>query len=79
MDEREKIIILKNLIPVPQEVVFDDGEDYILEENSPVLLQFCGKKSEIKEAEKMLFNAFAAYWKRTPALECKITKKSFSS
>lgn len=79
MDEREKIIILKNLIPVPQEVVFDDGEDYILEENSPVLLQFCGKKSEIKEAEEMLFNAFAAYWKRTPALECKITKKSFSS
>ena len=33
MDEKERITILKNLIPVPQEISFDDKDDYILEEN----------------------------------------------
>ncbi|MBR2364307.1 MAG: hypothetical protein IKA79_03810, partial [Lentisphaeria bacterium] len=68
MDEKERITILKNLIPVPREISFDDKEDYILEENSPVLLTYGGKKEEVKIAEQMIFDAFDAFWKRTPDL-----------
>lgn len=75
MDEREQQIILKNLIPAPEKVVFDDGEDYILKENSPVLLTFNGKKRELALAEKMLKEAFAAYWQRTADLKIKTGKK----
>ncbi|MBO5759948.1 MAG: family 20 glycosylhydrolase [Lentisphaeria bacterium] len=79
MDDKERITILKNLIPVPQEISFDDKEDYILEENSPVLLTFGGKKDELKIAEGMLLDSFAAYWKRTPDLTCKSGKKDAPS
>ena len=79
MDEKERITILKNLIPVPQEISFDDKDDYILEENSPVLLTYGGKKDEVKIAEQMLLDAFASYWKRTPELKCKTGKKGVPS
>ena len=75
MEEREKRILLKSLIPVPKEITFEDAPDFVIREKAPLLLRFGGKKQFLPAAEKMVLDSFKAFWNRTVKIKIETAKK----
>ena len=75
MEEREKRILLKSLVPVPREISFEDAPDFVIREKAPLLLRFGGKKELLPAAEKMVLDSFKAFWNRTVKIKIETAKK----
>ena len=74
MNEREVKILTDRLIPVPQQLEFKDGAEYILKEKCRVTVTVC----DYSGVEKTVKELFKLFWGITPDLSVKgrLLKKS---
>lgn len=67
MNEREIKILTDRLIPVPQELEFKEGNEYILKNNCRVTVTIC----DYSDVEKTVTEWFKLFWGITPDLTVK--------
>ena len=67
MNEREIKILTDRLIPVPQELEFKEGNEYLLKDNCRVTVTIC----DYDNVEKTVLEWFKLFWGITPDLSVK--------
>lgn len=71
MDSREERYLLDRLIPVPKEVKFNDGKEFLVRNRCQVVVNAAETEGIVAKTEAL----FKQYWKVCPAVSVKADRK----
>ncbi len=75
MDDREERCLLDRLIPVPKEIKFKNGKEYLVRDCCKVVVNACETEELAAKTEEL----FGQYWKAVPSVSLKTDRKMSKS